>query len=113
MFKETRQSVASAVSGIPHLPERLNPPVVVVTAGDPYIVQETFVDKAMNLSITVVAAKAMSAVATDELDDLLETTIDALPEGTSVTYVAPPFLLEWSGATYLACKIETNSVVDA
>lgn len=112
MFKETRAAVATAVSGVAHLPERMNPPIAVVTAGDPYVVQETYGDWSMNLDITLVAAKATSKVATDELDDYLETTLGALPDGTSVTNVKPPFLMDWNGATYLAVKISTNSLID-
>jgi hypothetical protein len=107
-IKDARNSLATALGAVAFLPERINPPIALLTAGDPYVEQETFYDRTANFVVTLVVAKATSEVATDALDDYIDTTLDGLPEDSTLEKVGPPFLLEWNGATYLATKIYIN-----
>jgi hypothetical protein len=105
MIKEARHELAELLGAVPYLPERINPPIKVLQAGNPYIAYETHWDKKATYAITVVVARQQSELANDALDDSIEEVLEALPADTTLLSVEVPFLLEWNGAVYLATKI--------
>lgn len=105
MIKEARHELAALLGAVPYLPERINPPVVLIQAGYPYIVQETVCDQKATYQVTVVAARQSSEMANDALDDAIEEVLDSLPRDTTLNDVEVPFLLEWNGGVYLAAHI--------
>jgi len=92
-----------------YVPERVTPPVVVIRPGSPYI-EPSSVGSCYetNLELVVVAGFATNETTTDELDDLIEQTLVALPADAGVGTVATPYLLSLNGNDYLATTITVN-----
>lgn len=109
VIKELRKDLAEAIGAIHFLPERVQPPVAVISAGNPYIEIETYCDKTVNLVVTLIVGRSDNEVALDALDDYIYSTMEALPHWATVEYVEQPFLLEWNGAVYLASRIEVQT----
>jgi len=105
MLKESRKELAELLGAIPFLPERINPPVTLISPAYPYVVIETSTDYVANYAITVVVARQESELANDALDDQIEYVLDHLPSDATLNDVEVPFLLEWNNGTYLATKI--------
>lgn len=107
-LKDLRSDVATAleaagITASPIIPERVAPPLAIISAGDPYLEEEgTFNQFLVRLEVTLVAKTATNAVATDALDDLIQGAITAL--GGWTVSVGQPFMLSVNNATYLASK---------
>lgn len=98
-----------------HIPSRLNPPVVVLAAGNPYV-QEVFDKKTfnhdykVNMTLTLVAGSATNDVVTTALDEAIETTLVAL-QGAWEAEVGRPYQLETNGALYLATDVDITTSI--
>lgn len=112
-----RQDLKEALEGqdlkaVEYLPERLQPPIALVTASDPYVTQgqnSCLFD--VSLEVTLVAAKAVNEVATAALDDMIESAIIATGDWFIETINAP-FILEANNAQYLACKVKLTQQIE-
>ncbi len=105
----TDQLTAAGLDAFAYLPERIQPPCVLIAPGEPYLaVGPTYCDFTVNLVATLVAGKATNAIETDDLDRLIETAILATDDFT-VAAVAAPISLEVNNATYLAVRMNLST----
>jgi hypothetical protein len=91
------------------IPERIVPPVVVLSPGSPYLEPVT-VDGSwtMRLDVMVIAATAVNAKASELLDKAVETILNGHPAYARISSVGQPYALQTNNAEYLA----TNLAVD-
>lgn len=90
------------------LPERIMPPVAVISASDPYIEQGiTACLFKVSLTVTIVASKAVNSNETDNLDSMIERAIMATGDWF-IDSVSAPFVLEVNNANYLASKVSLS-----
>jgi len=95
---------AQGLTVVPFLPERPQPPICLITSGDPYIVQgQTFTEFKIGLDVTLVASKATNEVATEQLDLMIEKALFATE--FEIEQVGAPFALEINNAQYLAARV--------
>jgi hypothetical protein len=92
-----------------YVPERVTPPVVVIRPGSPYIAPGS-VGRVydLNLELVVVAGFATNETATDDLDQLIQQTLSAIPQDAGVGSVAQPYILAVNGNDYLATTINVD-----
>jgi len=94
-----------------YVPERIVPPIVIITAGSPYLVAETVGREfRLGLNLTLVASTATNEEATEALDELIADTVTAV---TSLGYVIlktvnPPYRLAANNAEYLASDLNLD-----
>lgn len=114
---ELRQDLRDALEeqglkAVEYLPERLSPPVALVSASDLYIEQGlTNCLFKVTLEVTLVAAKAVNERATNDLDTMIESAILATGDWF-IDSINAPFLLEANNAQYLACKMQLNQNIE-
>jgi hypothetical protein len=89
-----------------YIPERVTPPVVVIRSGSPYFVPSSVGSEYLiNLELVVVAGFATNETTTDDLDDLIEQTILAIPADAGFKDVSQPYTIAMNGNDYLATTI--------
>lgn len=90
-----------------YVPERITPPIVILTAGSPYLTHSAVVrsEYSMGLEATLVASKATNKVETENLDALIEAFLFALPGYAKMDSVGTPFDLSANNANYLAATV--------
>ena len=94
-----------------YVPERIVPPIVIISSGSPYLVAETVGREfRLGLNLTLVAATATNEEATEALDELIAETVTAV---TSLNYVVlnavnTPYRLSANNAEYLACDLNLD-----
>jgi hypothetical protein len=94
-----------------YVPERIVPPIVIISSGSPYLVAETVGREfRLGLNLTLVAATATNEEATEALDELIADTVTAV---TSLGYVIlnnvnTPYRLQANNAEYLACDLNLD-----
>jgi hypothetical protein len=94
-----------------YVPERITPPIVIISSGSPYLVAETVGREfRLGLNLTLVASTATNEEATEALDELIADTVTAL---TSLGYVIlktvnPPYRLAANNAEYLASDLNLD-----
>jgi hypothetical protein len=94
-----------------YVPERIVPPIVIVTAGSPYLVTETVGNEyRLGLNLTLVASTATNEEATESLDKLIADTVSALADLGYVILktVNPPYRLAANNAEYLASDLNLD-----
>jgi hypothetical protein len=94
-----------------YVPERVVPPIVIVTSGSPYLVPETVGNEyRLGLNLTLVASTATNEEATLALDELIADTVNAVSKLGYVVLktVNPPFRLAANNAEYLASEINLD-----
>ncbi len=94
-----------------YVPERIVPPIVIITAGSPYLVAETVGNEyRLGLNLTLVASTATNEEATEALDELIANTVSAI---STLGYVIlksvnPPYRLAANNAEYLASDLNLD-----
>lgn len=91
-----------------YVPERIVPPIVIVTAGSPYLTAETVGNEyRLGLNLTLVAGTATNEEATLALDELIADTVNAVSKLGYVVLktVNPPFRLSANNAEYLSAEL--------
>ena len=94
-----------------YVPERLVPPIVVVSANSPYLVPETVGHEyRLGLTLTLVAMTATNEEATEALDGLIAQTVSALATLGYVVLrqVNPAYRLQANNAEYLASDLNID-----
>lgn len=94
-----------------YVPERITPPIVIITAGSPYLVAETVGNEyRLALNLTLVAATATNEEATEALDELIANTVNALSTMGYVILksVNTPYRLAANNAEYLASDLNLD-----
>lgn len=98
-----------------HLPERIQPPVVLVEPGEPYLTDEPDHVPAGHLQVAydlhVIGRQATAAEQTRRMDDLITTALDALDTTQwAPGDVARPYTLTVGSASYLATRITVTTI---
>lgn len=91
-----------------YVPERVVPPVVIMSADSSYLVPESVgSDYRLGLKLTLVAATAVNEQATENLDALIASTVSAIGDlGYAVLKsVQSPYRLQANTAEYLASDL--------
>lgn len=94
-----------------YVPERIVPPIVIITSGSPYLTAETVGNEyRLGLNLTLVASTATNEEATEALDELIADTVNAI---STLGYVVlktvnPPFRLSANNAEYLSAEINLD-----
>jgi hypothetical protein len=94
-----------------YVPERIVPPIVIITSGSPYLVGESLKnDYRLALNLTLVAATATNEEATEALDELIAETVTAI---STLGYVVlksvnTPYRLAANNAEYLASDLNLD-----
>ena len=101
--------VAGGLNVQDYVPERIVPPIVIINAGTPYLRPSTIGSEyTMNLELVCVASQATNKMATEKLDELLETVINALPGYARMISAGQPFNLQTNNTEYLAVSVNTD-----
>jgi hypothetical protein len=94
-----------------YVPERVIPPIVIITPASPYLVPETVGNEyRLALTLTMVAGTATNEQATEDLDALIAQTVTALSYlGYAVLrQVNPSYRLAVNTAEYLAADLQLD-----
>jgi hypothetical protein len=94
-----------------YVPERIVPPIVIITSGSPYLVNESLGnDYRLGLNLTLVASTATNEEATEALDELIADTVSALAGLGYVILktVNTPYRLAANNAEYLATDLNLD-----
>jgi hypothetical protein len=94
-----------------YVPERIVPPIIVMTAGSPYLQPETVGNSyRLGLNLTLVAMTATNEEATEALDALVADTVSAIGGlGYAVLkQVNPSYRLAANNAEYLAADLNLD-----
>jgi hypothetical protein len=96
----------ATIEVLDYIPERLVPPIVVISSGSPYFEQANFTnDYKINLDLLLVAATAVNEDATEALDNLISDVVQALPSYANMQTVQKPYALAANNAEYLATTL--------
>jgi hypothetical protein len=97
-----------------YLPERLNPPCLILTPADPYVTSgKTFGTATVHFDITFVAKVAPAATTAPVLDKTLDGLVAALlAAGYSVEEIGAPFVLNANNAQYPAVTVTASNPTD-
>jgi hypothetical protein len=96
---------------VDYVPERITPPIVIITSGSPYLTAETVgTDYRLGLNVTLVASTATNEEATEALDEIIATTVSAISRLGYVILKAvnPPYRLAANNAEYLASDLNLD-----
>lgn len=90
-----------------YIPERITPPIVLLNAAQPYLQTSQFGEWSLGIELVLVASTATNKKATENLDQLIEDTLNAIEPLTYVriTSVNQPYNLQTNNAEYLAANI--------
>jgi hypothetical protein len=94
-----------------YVPERITPPIVIITAGSPYLVPETISKEyRLGLTLTLVSGTATNEQATEDLDALIAQTLNALaPLGyVAIRQVNPSYRLAANSGEYYAADLNLD-----
>lgn len=101
--------VAGGLNVQDYVPERIVPPIVIINSGVPYLRPSSIGSEyTLNLELVCVAAQATNKQATEKLDELLETVINALPGYARMISAGQPFNLQTNNTEYLAVSVQTD-----
>jgi hypothetical protein len=90
----------------PYVPGRIVPPVVVMRHGNPYLEPSSLGNEySLGLELVVLAAPAVNELATELLDEAIETLLNALPNYALMGSVSQPQIYTENGAEYLGASI--------
>jgi len=101
--------VAAGLDAKEYIPERIIPPIVVINSGSPFLVLESLGrEYVLSLELVLVAGTATNEIATEQLEDLIQATLRALPSYASLQRVEKPFALSVNNVEFLS----TNVIVE-
>lgn len=92
------------------IPERIVPPVVVLSPGSPYL-EPVLLDRKeymMRIDLMVIATHAVNVKASEQLDKALETILNGNPAYSIISSVGQPYALQTNNAEYLAANVSVN-----
>lgn len=92
------------------IPERVVPPIVILSPGSPYLEPDLLDRKQfmMRLDVMVIAAHAVNVKASELLDKAVETILNGNPGYSIISSVGQPYALQTNNAEYLAANISVN-----
>jgi hypothetical protein len=106
-FAEVLDSAGLRVSD--SIPERVTPPIIVIKASEPYLKPHSIGSEyILGLELVLIAQTATNAVMSENLDALIQDTINALPNYATIISVGEPYLYESNAGIYLAANVRTD-----
>ncbi len=91
------------------IPERFVPPIVIIAASGNYLTKASVsAEYNMNLDLMLVAQTATNVKATEQLDELIQDTLRALPNWVGLVDVSQPFTLQTNNAEYLTATVRVD-----
>ncbi len=99
---------AAGLEVLDYVPERVVPPIVIISADSNYLTPETIGNQyRLGLRLTLVAATATNEQSTEELDQLISDVVSAVADLGYVVLktVASPYRLAVNTAEYFAADI--------
>ncbi len=103
----------AGVSVIDYMPERPQPPLVIVAPGTPYLVPgTTFGTFTTRFTLILLTRTGPNEVVTADLDDLVATVVVTVAASTDFTVVevSTPASFAANGATYLGATIDVTTI---
>lgn len=98
--------IAAGIEAVEYIPERVIPPIVVINSGSPLLTPESISrEYILGLELNLISGTATNEFATEELEDLIEKTINALPAYARFERVEKPYALAMNNAEYLSCNM--------
>lgn len=94
-----------------YVPERVTPPIIIISSGSPYLVAETVGSEyRLGLVLTLVASTATNEESTEALDELIALTVSAIGNlGYAVLRaVNSPYRLAVNNAEYLSVDLNLD-----
>lgn len=104
----------AGIDVLDYVPGRVTPPLVIVTAGSPYLESATLGGEyQLNLECICVASTADNEQATEGLDELISDLVNAIePLGyAQFVTVNSPYSLNANNAEYLAANVSVNLLI--
>jgi hypothetical protein len=93
----------------PYVPNRIIPPCVVIRSGSPYLEPSTLGNEYnLGLDLVILATTAVNEVATEALDEALQTLLNALPNYAVLGSVSQPQIFNENGADYLGATVSVT-----
>ena len=97
---------AASLDVYSYIPARVTPPVIIIRPASPYLQPSSVGQEYLvNLELQVVAGYADNETSSDDLDDLIEAALLALPADAGLKDVSAPYTLVANGNDYLAATI--------
>jgi hypothetical protein len=99
--------VDAGLNVLEYVPERITPPIVIVNSAQPYLQTAEFGEWSLGVELVLVASTATNKKATENLDQLIEDTLNAITPLTyaRITSVNHPYNLQTNYAEYLSANI--------
>lgn len=92
-----------------YVPERMVPPIVVIAAGANYLERSSVSNEfILKLEVLLVAQNATNAMATENLDALIQNAINALPAFARFVSIGQPYALQTNSAEYLSANMQVD-----
>lgn len=88
-----------------YIPERITPPIVIISPRSPYLQTNLFGEYDLNLELVLVAATATNKQAQEKLDDQIQAVLLALPAYAQLGSVGQPYAMQTNNAEYLAANV--------
>lgn len=105
--------IAAGLNVVEFIPARITPPIVIISAGSPYLeARSTANQYKLNLELVLVAQNATNEQATAKLDDLIEEVLAALPAYAVLNGgIGQPYGLGTNNADYLSANVSLNLII--
>jgi hypothetical protein len=99
--------VDAGLNVLEYIPERITPPIILINASQPYLQTAEFGEWSLGVELVLVASTATNKKATENLDQLIEDTLNAITPLTyaRITSVNQPYNLQTNNAEYLSANI--------
>jgi len=99
--------VGAGLNVLEYIPERITPPIILINAAQPYLQTAEFGEWSLGVELVLVASTATNKKATENLDQLIEDTLNAITPLTyaRITSVNQPYNLQTNNAEYLSANI--------
>ncbi|MFN7317882.1 MAG: hypothetical protein ACK5S6_00095 [bacterium] len=99
--------VGEGLNVLEYIPERITPPIILINAAQPYLQTAEFGEWSLGVELVLVASTATNKKATENLDQLIEDTLNAITplSYARITSVNQPYNLQTNNAEYLAANI--------
>ncbi|MFC9846650.1 hypothetical protein ACFWFF_37585 [Streptomyces sp. NPDC060223] len=104
---------AADINAVANVPDRLSPPLAIVTPGVPYVgTINQFGKYQVNIQVLLVTGTGTNLAITEALDTAIETAVVALDEAEyDLQQVGEPTGFDINGATYLGALIAITTSV--
>lgn len=98
---------AAGLPAFPYLPETVTLPAVIITPRDPYVIPDRIgrdLTYTANFRVSMLAQALDNAAGLAAVEDLIDRTMAAMPDGVLVLSVGPPLIddLGAQGSAYVA-----------